>query len=469
MQTKMCKGRIMSIEQSRQHAIVIGGSIAGLLAARVLSDHYAHVTLLERDVFQDDNEPRKGVPQGRHIHQILLRGAQVLEQLFPGLEQQMLAEGAIPLEWPQDTAWYVPNAAGVRFRSGLITYACSRPLLEWGIRRRLAALPNIRFQSGSDAIGLIPHANGRGVAGVQLRDRNQSLAEQSLLADLVVDASGRSSHASEWLEQLGYQKPSETVINARIGYATRLYQPPVQHSYDWKVLLVRGKPPADSRNGLIFPLEGGRWLALLTGAGDQAPPTDEAGFAAYARNLPSPLFAEALAEATPISGISGYRRTENRLIHYEQLSRWPEQFLVLGDAACAFNPVYGQGMTTAALSVLALDQTIRERPGAGMAHEFQRKLAQVVSIPWLMATGVDYQYPGVAGAKRGLAMRFQHAYMNHVLELMVASPLIYRAFIQVMHMVATPTLLFQPVIALAVAGRALTEAFQRNPPTRTQM
>ncbi len=196
------------------------------------------------------------------------------------------------------------------------------------------------------------------------------MAGQKLQADLVVDASGRSSHATEWLEQLGYNTPRKTVINARIGYATRLYQPPDDRTYDWKTLLVRGNPPEDSRSGLIFPLEGGRWIALMVGAGDQAPPTDEAGFTAFARNLPSPQIADALAEATPISSISGYRRTENRLIHYEELPRWPEQFLVLGDAACAFNPVYGHGCN-ACRAVPANDCTGggRARTGRGVAGQ----------------------------------------------------------------------------------------------------
>src|SRR5262249_6340950 len=150
-------------------------------------------------------------------------------------------------------------------------------------------------------------------------------------------------------------------------------------------------------SGLIVPIEGGRWLVTLTGRGGATPPTDEAGFLEFARNLPSPVLYEALREAEPLSPISGFRGTENRLRHFERLRRWPEGFVVLGDAACAFNPVYGQGMTTAALGAVALGECLKEqrrRGGqpAGVARRFQQKLAEVTGVPWTLATGEDHRY-----------------------------------------------------------------------------
>jgi 2-polyprenyl-6-methoxyphenol hydroxylase-like FAD-dependent oxidoreductase len=350
----------------------------------------------------------------------------------------------------------------VRFTSGVVTYACSRPLLENTIRERVLALPNVTLQAGTEVISLLPDATDRGIAGVRIRERGKPNSERTLQAGLVVDASGRSSHAAEWLQQLGYGRVPETVVNAKIGYASRIYQPPTDQQFDWQVVTVQGKAPEDLRAGTIFPLEGGRWMVLLAGAAGDYPPTDDTGFVAFANTLVSPMIAQAIATATPLSEIVGYRRTENRRLHFERMPRWPEQFVVLGDAACAFNPVYGQGMTTAVLAAVALGESLCANPHTGLARRYQQRLAQVIETPWLMATGVDYRYPTTEGASRGWLVSLQHAYMDTVLELATHSPQVYRAFINVMHLIAPPSSLFAPAIARQVIPQLLARRWRSN-------
>jgi len=213
------------------HALVIGGSMAGMLAARVLADHFERVTILERDRFAEDGPvPRKGVPQARHVHALLKRGRVALERLFPGIGDELIAASAPTLDMANDIAWLNPAGWGVRFPSDLGFVSFSRDLLDWHVRRRLAAdTGSVHFLKGYDVTGLVPGPDGTGVAGARVRQRDGSGAgngEKELHADLVVDATGRGSRAPEWLEALGYTRPEETVINAHLGDATRVYRRP---------------------------------------------------------------------------------------------------------------------------------------------------------------------------------------------------------------------------------------------------
>ncbi len=327
---------------SHKHAIVIGGSMAGLVAGRVLADHFDSVTILERDRLSDGPESRKGVPQDKHPHILLVRGARILEEMFPGVQAEMTAAGAPLVNWGQDLFWYTSAGLWPKTRSDLNSTSSSRPFLDWHVRRRLAAHPRVRFCEEHDATGLLAEDSGRTVTGVRLRRRGQAAANQKteeMQADLVVDASGRSSRAPDWLAELGYARPEETVINSFLGYATRMFQPGADFIHDWKVVGVLPQPPALPRGGVIIPIENGRWMITLSGAARDYPPTDEKGFLAFADSLASPVVGKAIRHAKPLSPIFAYQRTENRWRHYERLDRWPERFVALGDAVSAFNPV----------------------------------------------------------------------------------------------------------------------------------
>ncbi len=444
------------------HAIVIGGSMAGLLAARVLTDHFDRVTLVERDRFPEGPSPRKGVPQARHLHALLVRGRMILEQLFPGLEAELVAAGAIKMDVSADFRWLSPVGWGPRFQSGVVTISCSRDLLEWNVRRRLAVSDRVRLIEERGVIGLLPNADRTGVIGVRTLPRGHAGDKpgetEDLHADLIVDASGRGSHAPQWLAALDYPTPRETAINSYLGYASRIYAPPANFQADWKALLLQTKPPNMARAGGLLPLEGKRWMVTLGGAARDYPPTDEAGFLEFARSLRSPILYESIQGAEPLSPIYGYRRTENRLRHYEAMARWPERFVVLGDAACVFNPIYGQGMTTAAMAALTLNRCLKESRSDGglgrLARRYQQQLARTNADAWLMATGEDFRYPTTEGGHRDWTTRLMHRYMDEVLLLAAERADVYATFVKVLHLVKPPAALFRPGILARVAMRA---------------
>jgi 2-polyprenyl-6-methoxyphenol hydroxylase-like FAD-dependent oxidoreductase len=438
---------------SNKHAIIIGGSITGLLAARVLANFFDKVTVIERDHLPENAAHRNGVPQAHHLHVLLARGFQIIEQLFPGMDLELEAAGAPSIHWGKESVAYLPYGWTPIFESSVRTRGVSRTLLEWLIRKRLLTLPPVRIMAGYEVEGLSATANQTQVTGVIIRSRSGARETESLTADLVVDATGRSSHAPEWLEMLGYDKPQETEVNSFLGYATRWYKRPIDFPRSCKGINITAQAPNVRRGGVFLEVENDQWIVTLAGVNKDYPPTDEVGFLSFVSTLASPALYEAIKNAEPISAIYGYQRTANRWRHFERLSRWPEQFIVMGDAACAFNPVYGQGMTTGALEALALEKLLvhwKQPTFAGFARKFQNVLAQVVAVPWLMATGEDLRYPGTIGGKVGLRDRIIHRYFNALFRIMPNNPDVLDAFFQVMNLLKPPAMLFHPPILFKV-------------------
>jgi 2-polyprenyl-6-methoxyphenol hydroxylase-like FAD-dependent oxidoreductase len=440
----------LSAVPRRGHAVVVGGSLAGMLAARVLSDHFDRVTLLERDRFPKTPAARKGLPQGRHVHVLLERGRGALERLLPGLTGELVRAGAESLDWTQDVAWMNPYGWYVRFPGDLRLLASTRDLIDWSVRGRVAALPNVRIHQGADVAGLIGGpGDGSRVAGVRLRSRTADAAIDrdgaELAADLVVVADGRNSRLPDWLTALGHEPPQETVVNAFQGYASRLYRPPAEFASDWKGLYIQQAPPGDPRGGLVFPVEGGRWLVTLVGGDGDYPPIDEAGFLVFARGLRSPALYEAIAGAEPLTPIAGQRATENRLRHYERLGRLPDGVVALGDAVGAFNPVYGQGMTTAVLGAEELDRWLLEESshrGPGRGRVFQHRLARATAAAWQISAGADYRFRTTEGPPQGRVARLTGGYIAAVMRVATSRPWVRRRLTEVLHLLRPPSALF---------------------------
>jgi 2-polyprenyl-6-methoxyphenol hydroxylase-like FAD-dependent oxidoreductase len=443
----------------RRHAVVVGGGLAGMLAARVLSDHFAGVTVLERDRFPETPAARKGLPQGRHAHGLLERGRGVMERFLPGLTGELMRAGAEPLDWTRDVAWMSPYGWYVRFPGDLRLLASTRDLIDWGVRRRIAALPNVRIRQGADVAGLIRGpGDGARVAGVRLRahtaDAEVDRGGAGLAADLVVVADGRNSHLPGWLTALGYDPPEETVVNSLQGYASRFYRPPAGFEADWKALYIQQAPPGDPCGGLVSPVEGGRWLVSLIGGDGHYPPTDDAGFLAFARRLRSPALYEAVAGAEPLTPIAGQRATENRLRHYDRLGRFPDGVVAVGDAACAFNPVYGQGMTAAALGAEVLDRWLREwssHRGPGRGRVFQRRLARATAAAWRLAASADYRFRTTEGPPQGRVGRLTGRYIAGVMRAATRRPWVRRRLEKVLHLLRPPSSLFGPGVLARLA------------------
>jgi 2-polyprenyl-6-methoxyphenol hydroxylase-like FAD-dependent oxidoreductase len=452
--------------QRESHAIIIGGSLAGLLASRVLAKHFDRVSIVEGDFLPEKPAPRPGIPQSRHIHFLLNRGKILLEEFFPGLENELIAAGVPSLD-PRSIRWLSPAGWAPHFSpdlNDLIMF--SRDLLDWHIRRRLAENTNVHFLEGGKVTGLLTNASRAEVAGVSVRFRDRhnpaNIHTENLNADLVVDASGKVSKTPQWLKSLGYEPPQETTIKAFVGYASRIYEGSGKLS-DTAPVVVSLAPPFRTRSGAIFPIEGNRWLVMLGGADRDYPPSDEAGFLEFARTLATPAIYDAIKDAEAITPVYSYRGTENRLRHYERLPRYPENLIIIGHAVCAFNPTYGQGMTVAALDAQMLDKCLqkqRERYPkgdlTGFARQFQQKLAKLHTIPWMFAISQDCRYPGSEGAKLNLATRLTIDYMDLVLKVLVPDAKVCQAFLEVMHMIESPAVLFHPSIAVKAIGKLVT-------------
>jgi 2-polyprenyl-6-methoxyphenol hydroxylase-like FAD-dependent oxidoreductase len=442
-----------------RHAVVLGGSLGGLLAARVLSEHFEEVTLIERDAYKETAEVRRGIPQANHVHGLLLRGRQVLEEFFPGLQDEMVAAGVPVVDMANEIAWHTRAGWGARFPSEMKVLAFTRPVLDLHVRRRLSSNPRVKIMDNTDVLRLIPDGDKKRLAGVLICPRHSDSDRRvatELRADLVVDTTGRASRAPRWLNELGYVIPEETVVDAHLGYASRLYRIPEDFNRDWKCAYVQSAPPQRNRGAILFEVEGDRWLVTLTGGAHDYPPSDEAGFLEFARSLPVPIIYDAMCAAEPISPIKTHRGTENRLRHFERAKALPENFLLLGDAVCAFNPVYGQGMTIAALGALTLRNTLREDANLrGLSRRFLKRLGKVNKAPWLLATGEDYRYPQTTGHGAGLMTKFMHRYMNHVLELATESVTVRSVLLRAFSMLVPPTALFHPRIAVRVLLSAL--------------
>jgi flavin-dependent dehydrogenase len=432
-------------------AIVIGGSIAGLLAARVLSDHFDQVTIIERDQLPNEGAYRAGVPQGRHLHSLLVRGQRIMDKYFPGFTADLEAVGAPRAIWGMDNQFYTPGGWTQQFDSGIVSNICSRAELEWLVRRCVYDIANIRFLTEQDVSGLVANDDHSAVTGVNLESRIDH-STQTLYADLVVDASGRSSKTPEWFAEIGYQRPAETVINAHTGYATRWYERP---QGDYTLAMAVQPRPAEKnyRGGGLIQVEGNRWVVTLIGANGDYPPTTEAEFMEFAQTLPTPAIYEMIKNATPISAIYGYRRLENRQRHYEKLARLPENFVVMGDAACALNPIYGQGMSKAAMEAEMLDALLsgyQVNKLVGFGRAFQKRLAKIAREPWMMNASEDLRYPDVEGDKPDLMTRFSQKYFDLLGKAMPYDNEVTKAFFEAMTLIRPPMSMMRPTILLRV-------------------
>lgn len=442
--------------QNTTHAIIIGGSMAGLLAARVLSDHFDRVTILERDRVPESAEFRNGVPQARHLHTLLAQGQFLMEGLFPGLTAELNTLGAPQLQWGLNSATMTAGGWVKRFDSGITSNVCSRVSLEWLVRQRVKQIANVTILTEQDVDGMLQENSQ--IVGVNVMSRRDK-STQTLYANLIVDASGRESKMPEWLQTLGYDAPQETIVNANLGYATRWYRIPENVDFDWMTLtILPNLKKGYTRGAGAFIVEDNEMVITLAGTNEDYPPTEEAAFLAFANSLQSPAIADIIPQLEPITPIYGYRRTANRQRHYERLSRLPENFIVVGDAVCAFNPVYGQGMTVATMEALELDKLLKAydvRNLKGFAGKFQKTLAKTVKNTWLMATGEDLRYPKTIGTKPSAFDRIVQKYVDQVLFVLPHDDVIALAFMEVMNLMKAPASLLYPRIALRVLRHSL--------------
>jgi 2-polyprenyl-6-methoxyphenol hydroxylase-like FAD-dependent oxidoreductase len=420
------------------HAIVVGAGVGGLIAARVLADYFDRVTILERDTLPAEPECRKGVPHGRHAHGLLARGREVLEAMFLGLTDELVDAGAVAGDTLGDSRWFNFGVYLANGQSGLRSILLSRPLLETHLRRRLIADHHVSIRERSSVQALDVDVNRRRVVGVHLASAPAPEGE-SLTADLVVDASGRHSHSPEWLERLGYQAPTEETVDVRISYATRFLRRRPHQLGGRRVALIGADEPV-WRFGVALAVEQDRWIVTLGGYFDDMPEANDAAYLGFARTLAAPDIGELLATAEPLTAPVGFCFPASRRTHYERLKSFPEGHLVFGDALCSFNPVYGQGMTAAALEGVAFRDCLAD--GAhSLAPRFFAKASNILDTPWQIAVGNDLRHPRLSHHQSMLGA-FLNWYIGRVHRAGAVDPTIASAFLRVANLIEPPSKLF---------------------------
>ncbi|OEV11059.1 hypothetical protein AN218_14775 [Streptomyces nanshensis] len=431
-------------------AVVVGGGIAGLAAARVLARHADRVTLVERDPLPDDNSPRRGTPQAAHVHGLLDLGAQGLEAMFPGLREELRAGGAPVFDHGAQACTRVWAGTIPQIEAGVAVQTVHRDVLEAAVRRRVTGLEKITVRDGATARGLRVEA-GR-ITGLHVTGADGG--QSTIAAEVVVDASGRYGRLPDLLEQAGYPRPRERAVDAKLAYASRVLrvQEPLPGVHGLQQI---NQAPDRPRGAYAADIGGGLWLVTLFGAAGDHPPTDDAGWEAYARELGNTDLTALLDQATPVSGVKRFTRTENRRRHYR---RMPTGLLVLGDALFAFNPVYGQGMTVAVQQAAALEQALSRgsRVDQSFSRTAQRRIAGIARIPWLMSISEDLFWERhVTGRRIPWTVRAAAGYKQRLLYLAAQGDRqVFETFLNVYHMRQHPAAMASP--------RILTKALVRG-------
>ncbi|HGM5420638.1 TPA: FAD-dependent oxidoreductase [Serratia liquefaciens] len=440
--------------QSRGHAIVIGAGIAGLTSAFVLARHFERVTLIERDSLGKGAVFRKGVPQARHAHGLTSQGALALETLFPGIGHELEQAGAPVFDHGESISTWI-SAGHIPFsRVGLQIQICTRPLLETCIRQRVMDIVGIECIDEHEVVQL--HMTGPYTSGVYIRacPAPHNTADRLLPADWVVDASGRFSHMPQWLEKLGYDPPKNNVVDAHVVYASCTFKAP---SPAWRVLYHLSSVPDQPRGVYALCTERDEWLVTLYGAAGDKPGLDESAFRAFAASLDNPDLNALLLNARRVSSITRYARTENRRRAYGRMCRWPEHLVVIGDAACAFNPIYGQGMTLAVKQSILMGEVIeRSLTSKDAARQFQVKQEKMTAWPWRLAISDDLLWQAKMRQRKGpLLARIFHAYKAILYRAVLSEPFLYKLFLGISHQVHHPLCMFHPQVLIRVVKQLL--------------
>ena len=443
--------------KSGSHAVVVGASIAGLLAARVLSRRFDRVTLVDRDALPVRGH-RRGVPQGHHGHGLLASGLGALKTLFPNLESALRDAGAVPGDVIGDIRWFQQGYYKAKFHGGFPGLLLSRPLLEGTLRDQVHQIANVRVREETHVRGLLTDAQRRRVTGVRVQRAHA--AAEDLAATLVVDTGGRAARSPEWLEALGYPVPAAESVDIGLGYTTRTFRRRPQDLGGDIGAIIAPRPPHQTRVGFALAMEGDRWIVTLGGwLGDHAP-ADPAGYLAFAQSLSRPDIYDLVKAAEPLTEAVTYAFPANLRRRYERLSRFPERYLVMGDALCSFNPFYGQGMSVAALEALALEACLAKRPALdALWRPFFKHASRIIDTPWMIACGSDFAFHGVTGPKPA-ATDAVNWYLDHVHRTAATDRVVCRAFFDVANLLKPSGTLFRP----GVAARVLKGCFRPPAP-----
>ncbi|MFG2571565.1 NAD(P)/FAD-dependent oxidoreductase [Streptomyces sp. NPDC048481] len=459
-------------------AVVLGGSHAGMLAARALSGFADRVVVIERDVLPDGPAPRRGLPQARHAHMLWSGGVRAVEELLPGVTGALLDAGARRSPVTTDMVVLGPRGWFRRWPESHHVILAGRDLLDATVRDLVLADERVDVLTGTEATGLVGDA--KAVTGVRVRarggadDRDDPQGRERIVsAALVVDATGRGSRAAGWLQDLGLPAVERREVDSGLAYASRLYLAPERARSGFPIVNVQPDPRdgRPGRAGFLLPIEDGRWIVTLNGTRGGEPSADNDDFVRFAREeLRHPVIGELLERAEPLSDVSFTRATVNRRSHYERMAVWPENFAVLGDALAAYNPLYGHGLAVAAQSAVALRDAVRRHGwgSAGLSRRVQRAVARPAGAAWDLAVGQDVFYPGATENGPTLRDRMLAAYVGRLMLTATGSGRIARRVTDVTSLERGPQVLLTPTVLLAATAGPLKRPLPGPPLTPSE-
>ena len=442
-----------------QRAVVIGGSVAGLMTAKTLSPFFREVVILEKDTLNSENGLHKGVGQGPHSHVLLPSGMEILKQLLDSTELNPREYGIYPADAAEELKWFQFGVWKKRFHSGVNMGWCHRSQFEWRVRQDVLSVDNILLNSGARVVGLMVAEEGNRIKGVQYQAGSGKEDIKALEADLVIDASGRGTHTPKWLSEANIASVTEDEVRTQISYTTRRFRlpPSLKDSLDWKVLAIYPEPPHVKRGGMIYPLGNGEWMTTLVGFNGEIAPSDIDGYMDYAQSLPQPELYEVLKQSTPIGDPLNYRVPGSLWRRYDDSKQWPGNYAVVGDAVCSFNPIYGQGITMVLKDLQKLRALLERKESdftpATMTH-LQKQIGKGKIIPWLMAASPDFMYTGTTGNKPP-GVSIMNSYIKALMKLAGKDQDIHQRFIEAFTFLKSPAVLMTPSVIGKVVGQKL--------------
>ena len=404
--------------------------------------------MFDRDSLPDAPAPRSGTPQARHTHALLAGGHSALDRMFPGIEIDLMEAGAVRMRLRRDFRVELPGFDPFPQRDfGYDQFALSRPALERVCRRRVEQEPYIEIRARTRVTEVIASPDNSRAAGVRFEDVRGTAG--SLAADLVVDASGRTSLTQGFLEAIGWQKPSAVEIGMDQAYSTLVVEKPKDAPTDWLAVIHAPALPQSSRHGVIFPMEGGRWSVSLA-EDHKAPPGDIDGFMQFVASFRTPTIHNAIRAARPIGDVARFRMPSSVRCAYDRLSRFPRGLIPLGDSVCRFPPIFGQGMSVAAQECCVLAGLMDSRrwrvdPLDGLAEAFLAEIQPLLETPWSHAMG-DLIYPETRG-ERPPDLEQKLKYGRALLELSAEDPEVDRTLSEVRALLKPFSALREPKLA----------------------
>ncbi|WP_327357826.1 NAD(P)/FAD-dependent oxidoreductase [Streptomyces sp. NBC_01304] len=440
--------KLPSTPLGHTRAVVLGGGLAGMLAAAALRHAVDQIDIIEPHALPDQVAPRTGLPQARHAHSLMEGGAEAIDQLLPGTLELLCAAGANRIPLPTGMVAFSPEGWYRRWlRESHYVIAASRDLIDHTVRQQTLKHPGITVHTGHRAVALV--GSRRKVTGVRVEDPAHHT--RVIPADLIIDATGRASRTPLWLSDLGIPRIKHDKVDSGLAYASRTFQAP-SPTKGWPIVTVQADARTEPGQAItILPIENDQWLVSLSGTRSGQPTSNPDDFLPFARGLRHPVAGELLAHARPISDVALTHSTANSRYYYERASAWPDGLIVLGDAVAAFNPVYGQGMSTAALGALALRTAVQQHgaQATGLARRVQRAIARPVNTAWALAVGQDIHFPCTTGKTPNAADRIVQAYSRRLSYTATGNLHAAIALTDVITLRTSPARLFRPDVVLA--------------------